>query len=103
MVESLLKHGAKPDARDRNGITALLQAAHVGALDVVEILVRHGADITVVDNLGSSVLEAARTPALHARQPIAAGRPGRRRGRHHRHAHDHQRRRHPRPGVHFEA
>ena len=41
--------GADPDTLDRNGSTALHQAAHAGSLDVIAALLRAGADTTLRD------------------------------------------------------
>lgn len=42
VVEFLLRHGAKPDHKDRRGRTALMMAAHDACLPVVKILLKHG-------------------------------------------------------------
>jgi len=44
-VEALLKAGANPNSRDRDGNTALLYAAVNGHRDIAELLIAHGADI----------------------------------------------------------
>lgn len=48
-VETLLAAGASPDARDEKGITVLALAAARGNVDLVKILMRHGADVHAKD------------------------------------------------------
>src|SRR5262245_32768559 len=48
-VEELLKKGARVDATNEIGITALWLAASKGDLDVVKLLLKHGADVNTRD------------------------------------------------------
>jgi ankyrin repeat protein len=54
-----LGHGADPNAQDKNGETPLLKAAFEGYVDVVKLLLVHGADPTV-DEDGKTPLDLAR-------------------------------------------
>ena len=48
MVEILLKHGAKVNAKTNTGITPLLNAVNFNDLECVRILIKYGADPDVV-------------------------------------------------------
>lgn len=55
-VEILLKSGCEVDARDADGRTALFLTS---APAVIDILVKHGASMDVVDRAGENVLHVA--------------------------------------------
>jgi ankyrin repeat protein len=55
-----LEHGAKVDMAEISGVYPLMRAAETGNLDLVKLLIAHGADINVRDNKGRSVLEYAK-------------------------------------------
>src|SRR5688572_5824283 len=44
-VEQLLREGVRPDARNKDGFTALIWAAGQGHIDVVQLLLAKGADV----------------------------------------------------------
>jgi ankyrin repeat protein len=59
-VTLLLEHGARVDMPETNGVYPLMRAAETGNLDLVKLLIAHGADINVRDIKGHTVLEYAR-------------------------------------------
>jgi ankyrin repeat protein len=65
LVEMLLRRGAKPNAQNRQGTTALIVAARQGYAEVVKALLDKKADPNLADFTG-------RTPMSYARQ---SGRP----------------------------
>jgi ankyrin repeat protein len=58
-VEVLLERGAKIDANDKGGWTALMLAAFYGHADTVEVLLKHGAEIETKDKKGWTALMLA--------------------------------------------
>lgn len=62
IVRELLRHGARADAAHRDGDTALLRAARRGNMTVVELLVRHGADVNASRTRDSVVGKRVDTP-----------------------------------------
>ncbi|HPP61767.1 MAG: ankyrin repeat domain-containing protein [Anaerolineae bacterium] len=50
VVKMLLKHGAIPNVRDRNGCTPLHAAAANGDVESIQLLILHGADIHIRSN-----------------------------------------------------
>ena len=58
-LEPLLRAGANTDAQDRNGETALIQAAGSGRKDIVEKLLAFGADRALIDHRGMTALQHA--------------------------------------------
>ena len=58
-MELLLALGAKPELKDKAGLSPLRLAIDKGANDCVKVLVDKGADIFSADNSGSTALEAA--------------------------------------------
>ena len=53
MVEALVGAGANVRAKDKDGYTPLHWAVEIGALDIVQYLMNHGAQLTAVDNKGN--------------------------------------------------
>jgi ankyrin repeat protein len=58
-VQLDLSHGADLKARDKDGKTALFQAAAIGNMAITQLLLDHGADVNAADNDGDTVLMAA--------------------------------------------
>jgi cytohesin len=58
-VEMLLKKGANPNYRDKDGWTPLHAAAQEGNADVAELLIKHGADVNARDIHGWTPLSVA--------------------------------------------
>jgi ankyrin repeat protein len=58
-VRRLIKANEEINAQDIFGNTALLYAVRGGHADVVELLLRHGADIRIKNNLGYDCLDSA--------------------------------------------
>jgi ankyrin repeat protein len=48
------------DAPDANGVTPFMRAAETGNLDVVKLLIAHGAGINATDLKGHSALQYAK-------------------------------------------
>ncbi|MGI9404647.1 MAG: ankyrin repeat domain-containing protein [Hyphomicrobium sp.] len=67
VMNLLISRGARIDDRDDRGRTALMMAAELGHDEVVEALLDHGADVSLVDNDGKSASEFASTDVLRAR------------------------------------
>jgi ankyrin repeat protein len=53
-VSQLLAEGAKVDARNDNGTTALLVATHANAVDAARVLIEAGADVNAKDRIDDS-------------------------------------------------
>jgi hypothetical protein len=58
-VQLLLKHGAKPDAKDHVGVTALIAAAYNGHTECVTVLLENGAMLDARSHGGVTPLIAA--------------------------------------------
>ena len=56
MAKILIKNGANVNEQNRGGATPLMEPTSLGKLDVVEMLVKHGADPGILDNDGKSCL-----------------------------------------------
>uniref|UniRef100_A0A2I2ZYT8 Retinoic acid induced 14 n=1 Tax=Gorilla gorilla gorilla TaxID=9595 RepID=A0A2I2ZYT8_GORGO len=52
----LLDHGADVNSRNKSGRTALMLACEIGSSNVVEALIKKGADLNLVDSLGHNAL-----------------------------------------------
>ena len=52
VVQMLLDRGARVDAKDHDGRTALIKASQAGHLEMVRLLLQHGADINIRDGNG---------------------------------------------------
>jgi ankyrin repeat protein len=61
IVQLLLDHGAKPNAADSNGDTALVNAIKQGNVDMIRILIEHGADVNFLDRQGRPPLARLRS------------------------------------------
>ncbi len=61
VIEALLENGAKINAKDKNGKTALANAAHYGRFEILEVLIEKGANINMEDKEGM-------TPLMYAAQ-----------------------------------
>jgi uncharacterized protein len=59
IVRDLLSRGIDLDARDRNGQTGLMLAAHAGHLAAVQLLIDHGADLNITAKFGLSAVMLA--------------------------------------------
>ncbi|HYM86949.1 MAG TPA: ankyrin repeat domain-containing protein, partial [Pseudoxanthomonas sp.] len=71
-VQLLLKHKAKVDTRDRQGSSALHQAAQAGHVDIIAALLAAGADVQGRDEAGRTPwLEAARGGHVGALEALA--------------------------------
>jgi ankyrin repeat protein len=55
-VKLLLKAGAEPDLKTKNGNTALIQAAQIGDTDCCKQLLRFGADVDAQNHTGDTAL-----------------------------------------------
>ncbi len=55
-AEVLLKHGADPNAQDRDGHTPLYNAVRKCSREVVELLLKQGADVNAKSNFGGTPL-----------------------------------------------
>ena len=52
--------GASPDAKDENGVTALMWAAGNGKIEMIKFLLDKGADFTAKDKDGHTALDRAK-------------------------------------------
>jgi ankyrin repeat protein len=59
VVETLLKGGARPDAVDPEGYTALMRATEKGDVEIAEILLRRNASTRVQNRQGQTALMIA--------------------------------------------
>ena len=59
IMRDLLSRGIDPNARDRNGHTGLMLAAHAGHLATVQLLIDHGADLNGTAKFGLSAVMLA--------------------------------------------
>ena len=57
MIKMLVNAGADVNARDSMGESALIWAAQFGHTDIMEILLKAGADPSIKDNAGRTVFE----------------------------------------------
>ncbi|MGE3874981.1 MAG: ankyrin repeat domain-containing protein [Parvibaculaceae bacterium] len=75
LIETLLKQGARVDARDGSGRTALLVATQADAVEAAQALIAAGADVNAKDNIqDSAYLYAAAEGRLEIlRLTLAAG------------------------------
>ncbi len=59
-IEALLKHGAKVDAQDNSGKTAMMYAADHGLGSSFQALFDAGANTTIKDKTGKTALDYAK-------------------------------------------
>jgi protein phosphatase 1 regulatory subunit 16A len=64
VAQALLDNGATIDARDAKEQTPLRRAVNCRQLQIVRLLVRHGADPLAADRRGVTPLDVARTPLM---------------------------------------
>ncbi len=70
LVAMLLDKGAALDPKDDRGRTALMTAASLGHDEVVDLLLKRGANAALRDNTGKSAADLAQSDALRARLAI---------------------------------
>jgi uncharacterized protein len=59
IVRDLLASGAEPDSRQQRGYTALMEAAHSGNVDLLELLLSSGADRALTNDDGDTAHDLA--------------------------------------------
>ena len=59
MVRLLLDHGANPNLRNFDGVTALHNAIFEKQIEIVGLLIEHGADPAIQDRLGNTPFDLA--------------------------------------------
>lgn len=59
MVRLLLEHGADPNLRNYDGVTALHNAVYENQLDIVALLLEAGADPNIKDRFGNTAYDLA--------------------------------------------
>jgi hypothetical protein len=57
LVQAMLDHGAKLEARDQDGLASLMYAAYNNHKETVRVLIEHGANVNARDNDGSTPLQ----------------------------------------------
>ena len=65
LVRWHLQHGADPNIRTRRGYTALDYAGYKYSLEVVKLLVQHGADISSTTAIHNAVLNSVKFPPVN--------------------------------------
>jgi ankyrin repeat protein len=65
VVQALLRAGADPNARERDGLSLLIQAVRSESRTVVRALLRAGADVNRVESHGGSRETALMTAAMY--------------------------------------
>jgi ankyrin repeat protein len=58
LVDTVIRHGADPNALPTANVRPLFHALTVHSLDIVKVLLSHGADVKAQDHKGFSILEA---------------------------------------------
>ena len=64
LASYLLKHGAAINAINHNGVTPLIFASMYNKTQMVELLLKHQADISIMDNTGKMAIDYAREKAF---------------------------------------
>ncbi|MCX5827124.1 MAG: ankyrin repeat domain-containing protein [Deltaproteobacteria bacterium] len=59
MVRLLLEHGANPNMKNFDGVTALHNAVFEKQIDIVKLLLEYGADPTIKDRFGNTPIDLA--------------------------------------------
>jgi ankyrin repeat protein len=72
IVKLLLAHGAKPNATDPDGLTALVHAIARGNMEVIRALVEYGADVNALDRDGRPPLARLSSPITETGRLIQA-------------------------------
>lgn len=65
LVRWHLQHGADPNIRTRRGYTALDYAGYKYSLEVVKLLVQHGADVTNTTAIHNAVVNSVKFPPVN--------------------------------------
>jgi len=60
IVRLLLEHGANPNLRNFDGVTALHNAVFEKQIEIARLLIEHGADPAIQDRLGNNPVDLAR-------------------------------------------
>ncbi|MFO0888525.1 MAG: ankyrin repeat domain-containing protein [Isosphaeraceae bacterium] len=74
LLPLLIAHGANVNARDRAGGTPLIQAASLGDVKRLEILLDHGAEIDATNGRSNALIAAVEAGRPTVRLPLARGR-----------------------------
>jgi ankyrin repeat protein len=59
VVEFLIQKGADIEAKDNDGMTALMKASFMGRKEIVELLIQNGADVNQKNNNGQNAMMRA--------------------------------------------
>lgn len=76
-LQALVEDGTHPDARDKTGMAALHQAAVLGSLPMVHLLLRAGASVNPADSVSFWPCCHAVPPRVRQRRASAAAGPSR--------------------------
>lgn len=60
IVEKLISHGADVNSRNDSGRTPLMKAVYAGHAEIVDLLLRSGASVTITDDYDKSAMDVAR-------------------------------------------
>ena len=71
ILKRLLSKGADPNARDKRGVTSVMEAARAGDAESLKVLIEHGADVNATRSNGrTALMAAARSRRLEAVQVL---------------------------------